>query len=75
MRFYQNELLIATCHIPERPPQSKYNLYIEVDHNKIIKIYAANSHGLVKMTCNMTEIPKEEYSKYQSLLTQVDFHN
>lgn len=75
MRFYQNNLLVASCLIPERPSETKYNLYIEVDHNKMLNIYATNSRGLIKMNCNMMEIPRDEYLKYEELLSQLDFHN
>jgi hypothetical protein len=75
MRFYQNGLLVASCLIPERPSESKYNLYVEVDRNKMLNIYATNSRGLIKMSCNMMDLPKEDYLRYAELLTQVDFHN
>lgn len=41
----------------------------------MLNIYATNSRGLIKMNCNMMEIPKEEYHKYEELLSQLDFHN
>lgn len=41
----------------------------------MLNIYATNSRGLIKMGCNMMEIPKDEYLKYEELLSQLDFHN
>lgn len=75
MRFFQNGLLVASCLIPERPSESKYNLYVELDRNKMLNIYATNSRGLIKMNCSMMDLPKENLLSYAQLLTQVDFHN
>lgn len=75
MRFFQNGLLVASCLIPERPSETRYNLYVEVDRNKMLNIYATNSRGLIKMNCNMMDLSKEEDLRYGTLLSQIDFHN
>jgi hypothetical protein len=69
MRFFQNGLLVASCLIPERPSETIYNLYVEVDRNKLLNIYATNTRGLIKMSCNMMDLPREAYLKYGELLT------
>jgi hypothetical protein len=47
---------------------------VELDHNKILNIYATTSQGLIKTNVNYMEIPKEEYIKYGDLLGKMDFH-
>lgn len=41
----------------------------------MLNIYATNSRGLIKMSCNMMDLPKEDLLSYAQLLGQVDFHN
>jgi len=57
MKFYQNSELVASTFISERPRENKFNLYIEIDRNKLLNIYATTSQGLIKMQTNYMDIP------------------
>ena len=65
---------MATCFIPERPRENTFSLYVEVDHNKLLNIFATTSQGLIKMNCNLMELPREDYVRYQELINKADFH-
>ena len=64
LKFFQNNELIAIITLPERPRQNNFTLFVEIDHNKVIDIFATTSQGLIKTHNNFIEIPREEIIQY-----------
>ena len=53
LKFFQNNELVCIFTIPERPRENNFSLFVEVDHNKLLSIYATTTQGLIKTHNNM----------------------
>ena len=53
IKFYQNNELVATFVVPERPRENTFSLFVEIDQNKMINIYATTTQGLIKTHINL----------------------